>query len=131
MSEENLAATRRFLDAFNDRDLDRMAAEIASDSEFYPLRAQLEQKTYIGREGLAEMFADFDEDWESLRLEVDDLLERDEFVVALCRLQARGRASRVDLDVPIGFVLRFAARRLVYSRSYSEQSDALREAGVG
>jgi hypothetical protein len=40
-----------------------MAAEIHADTELYPLRAQLEHKTYVGRDGLTEMLADFDEDW--------------------------------------------------------------------
>jgi ketosteroid isomerase-like protein len=130
VSEQNLAATRRFMVAFNDRDLDGMAAEIEDDSEFYPLRAQLEHKAYVGRKGLEEMLADFDQDWEYVRIELDELLDRDDVVVALCRLQARGLASRVDLEVPMGFVLRFEGERLVYSRSYSEQADALRAAGL-
>jgi hypothetical protein len=67
MSEENLAATRRFISAFNDRDLAPMAAESEDDSEFYPLRAQFEQKAYVGRDGLEEMFADFDQDWDYVR----------------------------------------------------------------
>jgi ketosteroid isomerase-like protein len=130
MSEENLAMARQFFEAFNDRDVDRMAADIKPDSEFYPLRAQLEHKAYVGRDGLEEMFADFDEDWEHLRLELDELRDREDLVVALCRLQARGLASGVDLDVPIGFLMRFADGRLVYSRSYSEPADAIRAGGL-
>ena len=108
-----------------------MVAEVEPDTEFYPLRAQLENKAYVGPEGLKEMFADFDQDWEYIRIEFDELLEREDLVVALCRLHARGIASRVDLEVPMGFVLRFEGSRLVYSRSYSEQADALRAAGLG
>jgi ketosteroid isomerase-like protein len=130
VSEENLAAVRRFNSAFNDRDLDRMAAEVADDCQFFPLRAQLEHKAYVGRAGLQEMLADFAEDWEHVHVEIDELLDRDDLVVIVCRLQARGLASRVDLDVPIGFVCRFAGDRLVYMRTYSEQADALRAAGL-
>jgi hypothetical protein len=131
VSEENLAAVRRFNAAFNDRDVERMAAETADECQFFPLRAQLEDKVYVGRDGLEEMLADFDQDWGYVRVEIDELLDREDVVVALCRLQARGLASRVDLEVPIGFVCRFAGERLVYMRAYSEQTDALREAGVG
>jgi ketosteroid isomerase-like protein len=130
VSEENLAAVSRFNEAFNGRDLDRMAGEIDEDCEFYPMRAQLEDKAYVGRKGLEEMLADFDEDWEYVRVEVDELRDRDDFVVVLCRLQARGLTSRVDLEVPIGFVCRFAGGRLVYMRTYSDQTDALGAAGL-
>jgi ketosteroid isomerase-like protein len=129
VSEENIAAVRRFNNAFNDRDLDRMAAEIEDDCEFYPLRAQLEDKEYVGRKGLEEMVSDFDEDWEYVRVRVDETLDREDFVVLLCRLEARGLTSRVDLEVPIGFVCRFAGGRLVYMRTYSDQSDAMGAAG--
>jgi ketosteroid isomerase-like protein len=129
VSEENIAAVRRFNNAFNDRDLDRMAAEIEDDCAFYPLRAQLEDKEYVGRKGLEEMVSDFDEDWEYVRVRVDETLDREDFVVLLCRLEARGLTSRVDLEVPIGFVCRFAGGRLVYMRTYSDQSDAMGAAG--
>jgi ketosteroid isomerase-like protein len=39
-------------------------------------------------------------------------------------------ATRVDLELPIGFVCRFAGGRLVQMRTYSEQADALRAAGL-
>jgi ketosteroid isomerase-like protein len=117
--------------AFNDRDFDGMAAELNEDAELYPLRAQLEGKSYRGPEGVREMFADFDEDWEELRIEIDEMRDVDDEVVVICRLRSRGRTSGVDLEVPIGFVWRFRDGKAVYARSYSEPADALRAAGLG
>ena len=39
------------------------------DAELHPLRAQLEGKAYRGHEGLREMLADFDQDWEYVRMD--------------------------------------------------------------
>ncbi len=115
---------------FNDRDFERMAAELSEDAELYPLRAQLEGKSYRGPAGVREMFADFDEDWEQLRVEIDELRDAGDQVAVRCHLRSRGRTSGVDLEVPIGFVWRFRDGKAVYMRSYSEPDDALRAAGL-
>ena len=130
MSAENVDSVRRFVAAFNERDFESMAPELSEDAELYPLRAQLEGKSYRGIEGVREMFADFDEDWEHLRLEVDEIRDAGDQVVAVGHLLSRGRASRVDLDVPMAFVWRFRDGKAVYARTYSEPDDALRAAGL-
>ena len=130
MSAENVESVRRLMVAFNDRDLDAMAAELSDDAELLPLRAQLEGKRYRGVDGAREMFADFDEDWEELRIELDELRDGDDEVAAVCRVRARGRASRIDLDVPMGFVWTFRDGKVVSARSYSEPGDAMRAAGL-
>jgi ketosteroid isomerase-like protein len=125
----NLAIVRRATDAFNARDIEAFAAELDPDVELETLRAQLEGKRYRGRDGVREMFADFDEDWEYLRIEIDDLREAGEQVVLLGRLLSRGRASGVDLDVPIGFVWRLRDGKIVHGKTFSQQADALRAVG--
>jgi hypothetical protein len=76
------------------------------------------------------MFVDFDEDWEYLRVEIDDFRDADSNVVGTGRLHSRGRASRVDLDVPIAFVWQFREGKAVYAKLFSEEADALRAAGL-
>ena len=48
----------------------------------------------------------------------------------LGRLRARGRASGMDLDVPMGFVWTLRDGKVVRARTFSEQADALRAAGL-
>ena len=82
-------------------------------------------------DGLRRMFADFDEDWEGLRVDPADVREADEpTVVAICRISGRGRASHVDIDVQAGFVWRFSGAKLVYARTYSDPADAYSAAGI-
>jgi ketosteroid isomerase-like protein len=129
MSTENAQIVRRLLEAFNDRDLDAMLAGIHSDAELQSLRAQLEGKAYRGHEGVRQMLADFDEDWTFVRMEATDFREAGDRVVMLGRLHARGRASGVDLDVPIGVVWTLRDGKVVGARTFSEQVDALQAAG--
>jgi ketosteroid isomerase-like protein len=131
VSAENVQIIRRLVEAFNDRDLDAMATHMQPGAELYPLRAQLEGKAYRGHDGLREMLADFDQDWEFVRMDADEFRDAGDQVVVLGRLRARGRISRVDLDVPMGFVWRLRDGKVVYARSFSEPDDALRAAGLG
>jgi ketosteroid isomerase-like protein len=126
---ENLATVRRMTAAFNARETEAFLAELDPAAELEPFRAQLEGRRYRGHEGARQMFADFDEDWEYVRLEIDELREAEDRVVGLCRLRARGRASRIDLDIPLGFVWRLRDGQVVHGKSFSEQADALRAAG--
>ena len=104
MSTENVQIIRRLVEAFNDRDIDSMVEHMQPDVELHPLRAQLERKAYRGHDGLREMLADFDQDWEYVQVDAEEYRDADDEVVVLGRLHGRGRASGVELDVPMGFV---------------------------
>ena len=130
MSSENVAAVKRLAAAFNARDIESFVAERDADAELHSLRAQLEGRPYRGPDGARRMFVDFDEDWEYLEAEIDELREADDEVVALCHLRSRGRASGVDLDVPVAFLWRFREGKLIYGKVFSQPDDALRAAGL-
>jgi ketosteroid isomerase-like protein len=128
---QNVQIVRRLVDAFNDRDLDAMLPLVHPEAELQSLRAQLEGRAYRGHDGVRRMLADFEEDWTFARMDAEDFREADDQVVMLGRLSARGRASGVDLDVPIGVVWGLRDGQVVFARTFSEQVDALRAAGLG
>ena len=131
MSSENVQIIRALVDAFNDRDLDAAFAVLHPEAELHPLRAQLEGKAYVGHQGLRELLADFDQDWEYVQMDPQDYLEADDdLVVILGRLRARARASGMDLDVPMGFVWTVRDGKAVHGRTFSDPADALRAAGL-
>ncbi len=130
MSDENVEIVRQLVQAFNDRDVDAMLPLIHPDAEIESLRAQLEGRAYRGREGVRQMFADFDEDWTFVRIHTERVSASGDRVVALGRLHARGRASGADLDVPIGFVWTFRDGKAVHAKTFSDQDKALRAAGL-
>ena len=130
MSTENVQIVRRLVEAFNDRDLEAMFAVLHPQAELHPLRAQLEGKAYVGHDGLRELLADFDQDWEYVQMDPEDFRGTDDSVVVLGRLRARARASGMDLDVPMGFVWTLRERKVVRGRTFSDPADAMRAAGL-
>lgn len=124
------ATIRLLARAFRDSDLDGIMTCLTPDAEILPLRAQLEGKTYVGREGIAQMIADLGEDWEDVNQEFERLEARGDVVLAIGRLRTRSNATGIDLDVPLGWVLRFEGERIAYGRAYSDLAEAARAAGL-
>ena len=129
MSERNVEIVRTVAAAWARGDIDEIERWIAPDAELRPLRAQLEGITYRGHEGLRRLWDDLNTDWDQLELPVEQMRDGGEVVLALGRLTARGRASGVELDVPIGQVWELRDGKVVRMEAYSEPADAVRAAG--
>ena len=130
MSEREIEIVRSVVAAWDRGDVDEMERWIAADAELRPLRAQLEGTVYRGPEGLRELWDDLNADWEDLKLPVDELREVGDKVLALGRLVARGRASGIDLEVPIGQLWEVRDGRVVGMVAYSDPEDAVRAASA-
>jgi len=94
------------------------------------LRAQLEGESYRGHDGLDRFLREMAEDFENVRFEIDEARDAGEQVVGIGRFRARGRASGVDLNVPLGVVQRVQRGKIVYIRFFSEPAEALEAAGL-
>ena len=119
------------VDAWNRGDREAWLALWDEKAEFYPLRAQLEGESYSGHDGLRRFLAEMTQDFEEVRFEVGETRDAGEqMVVGSGRFLARGRASGVDLNVPLGVLMRLRRGKIVYLRFFSEPADALEAAGL-
>ena len=130
MSLGNLEVVQALAEAWRVSDRDAWMAAWDEDAEFYPLRSQLEGHGYPGRAGLREFWVAWDHDWEWARFLVDEILDAGDQVVALAHFNALGKVSGVELDYPIGIVLRIQRGLVVYARFYSDAAEALEAAGL-
>ena len=131
MSEENVEIALAIVDAWNRGDLEAWLALWDEEAEFYPLRAQLEGESYSGHDGLMRFLAEMTQDFEEVRLEIDETRDAGgEQVVGIGRFRARGRASGVDINVPLSVFTRVRRGKIVYTRFFSEPADALEAAGL-
>jgi ketosteroid isomerase-like protein len=130
MLEENVEIALAAVDAWNRGDPEAFLALWDEEAEFYPLRAQLEGESYSGHDGLRRFLAELTQDFEEVRFEIEETRDAGEQVVGIGRFRARGRASGVDLNVPLGAFMRMRRRKIVYTRLFSEPADALEAAGL-
>jgi ketosteroid isomerase-like protein len=130
MSQENVEIALAAVDAWNRGDREAWMALWDEEGEFYPLRAQLEGESYRGHDGLERFLGEMAEDWEDVRFEIDEARDAGEQLVGIGRFRARGRASGVDINVPLGVFMRVRHGKIVYTRFFSEPADALEAAGL-
>jgi ketosteroid isomerase-like protein len=75
----------------------------------------------------------FWEEWHSvwdLAIDVSEIRDLGDTVLALGRIRARGKTSGVDLDEAVGYVFEFDEGLIRKSRAYLDPSEALEAAGL-
>lgn len=130
MAERDVEIVRSVIAAWDRGDLDEMARWIAEDAELRPLRAQLEGRCYRGPDGMRELWADLNADWEDLKLPAEEVREVGGKVLVIGRFVARGRVSSVDLDLPLGQLWELREGLVVGLQAFSDPDDARRAAGA-
>jgi ketosteroid isomerase-like protein len=95
------------------------------DVEWVPLNAVLEGDVYRGHDGIRRFMTDVDEDIENMQVRAEEVLEVGGHIVVYGAILGRGRGSGMDLELPIGWVMRVRDRRVDYLRAYPERADAL------
>jgi ketosteroid isomerase-like protein len=130
MSQENVEIARAAFDAWTREDYDAFLALWGEEGEFYPLRAQLEGRAYHGRDGVRRFIAEFGEEFEDIRFDLDHIRETEDKLVGLGRFRTRGRASGVEVDAAMGFIGIVRDARIVYARFFSDPTEALEAAGL-
>ena len=131
MSSENVEIVRRAYEAFNIDDPEAAIALLDPDVEWTLPAHFPDAETWRGRdrvvEGLRSMASSFD----SLNLEVHELIDAGDRVVALVHIQ--GRASVTGLDLSgmgvDGHIWTLRDGRVVAVRMYGGTGDALAEIG--
>ena len=127
----NAEVVQAIFAAWNRDDIEAVLEHLDPEAELLPLRAQLEGTSYRGHDGARQMHSDLNADWENMQLGVDELREVGaDRVVARSTLTSRGRASGVELEVPIGWLIELRDGKVIRSQSFSDPDDAYRAAGL-
>jgi len=127
MSRESVEIVRRWLEAFeNDetafRALTHPAIEWAPFEDNHTISHGLVGATRIRVAWL--------DAWAEHRLEIEDMLDGGDDVVATVHLVGRGRGSGVEVDVRLYGHLRVRDGKVVYLYEHEDRADALRAAGL-
>lgn len=119
---------RAAADAFNRRDMAAFRELMDPSVEWVPLSAALDGDVYRGHAGIDRFMADTDKDIENMQLRFEDAFQVGAYVVLYAALVGKGRGSGMDLDLPVGWLVRVREGRIDYLRAYPEREDALKAA---
>jgi ketosteroid isomerase-like protein len=130
MSQQNVEALKRGVEAYNQRDIEPFMDLFHPEAEWYPFTAQVEgDEAYHGHEGLRQWIANTNATFEESEASIDEIRGEGDIVLALGHLHARFR-SGVTLDSEIGWVVRFRDGLAVWGRTYESHAQALEAAGL-
>jgi ketosteroid isomerase-like protein len=128
MSQENVEAFRRGLDAGNRREIEGLLEVLDSEVVWHSaLHALLggEATEYRGHDGVREMFQDLYDAFDDIHIEISEIRDLGDRVVAIGRTLARGGASGADVETPIAFVTDFRNGKATSIRGYLNPEEAL------
>jgi ketosteroid isomerase-like protein len=133
MSQENVEAFRRAIDAYNRRDIEAFLEVFDPMVETHPLTLAMfgqEATMYRGHEGIRQFIQDVDEALPQMQVEQLEIRDLGERIVASGRLHARGRTSGAEIESPVGWLVDFKDGRVIRMRDYLNFTEALEAAGL-
>jgi uncharacterized protein len=133
VSDENVQIVRRVYDALADPGED-ITALWDPDVEFDVSRdiwgAVVGGGHYRGVEGVRAWMLDLYAAWEQLDIEVEELIDAGDKVVAVIRVTGRGRVSGIEIEYSPAGVWTIRDGRIVRVVWFAARDDALEAAGV-
>jgi ketosteroid isomerase-like protein len=132
MSKENVDAARRLIDAWNRGDVEAYVNSFHPQIEWFSAvmgRMQGAETVYRGHEGIRRFWDEWHSVWD-LTIEISEYRDLGDTVLSLGRIRARGKASGVDLDVPVAYVGEAEGGLVRKLRAYLDPNEALEALGL-
>jgi len=130
MSQENLEIVRRVYDALNHSDWDAAFEAAKPDVELVPPDRSPASAPVRGVEEVRAWAADQQETVGDLSIEVEELIEADQSIVALIRLRIRPHGADADFELRIAHLWTLRGGQLVRCEVFPEREKALEAAGL-
>ena len=132
MELSNVEVVTRALAAFESTGFADIEPFIAWVTEDVELRSAIvggaEGNVYRGHDGIREWAREVTDAFDDLHLIAEEFREVSDVVVGLGHVKARGGASRLELDVPSGWVVAVRDGRIAWMHGYLEHEAALEAA---
>jgi ketosteroid isomerase-like protein len=131
MPDSNVELTRRYMDAFNRRDIKSMIALFDPDIEFHSAFAAVGGAVYHGHDGMRTWHRDLGETWgDEIHLVPEAYFDVGENTLVFLAYHGRGQQSGVEVAMPAAGVLRWRDGLISYLKVYLHRQDALKDLGV-
>ena len=129
MPVENVEIVRRLYAAVARNDLETASDCLHHEIEFHTYASAPAAGVYRGRDSVRSYNEDLFAQFESVRLEVDEVVDAGERVVVMSTQHAVPKGGRQEISVQLAEVWTIRDGRLAERRSYSTRAEALEAAG--
>jgi ketosteroid isomerase-like protein len=127
MSQGNVEVVLKMFDGWNRGDIEAWLHASHPKVEYYSAVAALvdgRDRVWRGRAELRQFWDEWHSVWD-LAVEVAQTRDFGDTVIAIGRFRTRGRASRLELDSPVAYVVEFESGLVRRVRAYLDPSKAL------
>jgi ketosteroid isomerase-like protein len=132
VSQENVDAARSTIDAWNRGDADAFVESFHPEGAYISdVIGKMEgtDNVYRGRAAIHRFWAEWHSVWD-LTIEVSELRDLGDTVLTLGGNRIHGRASGIDLDVPMAYVGAYESGLIRKLRAYGDPNQALKAVGL-
>jgi len=133
MSQENVEAFKRGVEAYNRRDAQGLIEELDPTVEWHPALLVMlggEPTVYRGHQGVRELLRDTDETLAEIHVEFSEIRDPGDQIVAIGHIHTRGKASGAVTESPLGYVADFRDGKVTRIRTYLDPEEAREAAGL-
>ena len=133
MSQENVEAFKRGLEAGNRGDVETLLEQLDPEVEWHSaLHALLggEQTVFRGHDGVRDMLRDLNDAFSEIHIEISEIRDLGERLVAIGHNRARGKASGAETETPLALVTEFKNGKTILVRGYLDPNEALEAVGL-
>jgi ketosteroid isomerase-like protein len=132
MSAENVEVVRRAYELFAERgDVSEETMGPGFVWDMSTFHNWPERQKYEGIDGARQFLADWTGAWEDWSLEVKDLVDAGDQVVAIVHQSGRSKATGLEVDMDFAQVWTVEGGKETYMRMYADPDEALRAVGLG
>jgi|SRR5277367_3071161 len=130
MSPQNVELVKRFIEAFNEREIETFAGLTTTDFEWTTSMMAVEGEVFWGREGIDTYFARMREVWDDFRGFASEYRDLGERVLWIGRLEGRGLGSGVPVTAALDILFDVREGKIERMHSYLNHDEALSAAGL-
>jgi ketosteroid isomerase-like protein len=129
VSRANVEIVRRMYEAYARADFELSLSYLDPDIEFSQPAEEPGAGTYHGHQGVIQAFANWMGTWEDYRVEVEELTDLGDHVLARTRHHGRGKGSGVEVEQRIFQLWSLQNDKVVRARMYYDEAEAVEAAG--
>jgi len=133
MSQENVEAFQRGVDAFDNGDVEALLEVADPEVEFYDVFGRMlggEERMYRTHQGVRDLFADLLDSFAETHSEYSEIRDLGDRTIAIGRLRAVGKESGAVIESPIWTIAEWKDRKVTRIRTYLDPKEALEAAGL-